>query len=118
MGKKPFVVAIIGILMILSAFTVEPGDPKCGSGSMSPSEVCEDLVTGEVKTYDEMKAGQVGPKVPMIGLGVILIGYGVYVAVKRSRNPNWQAEAKAKADASREEARRKLAAAQQPKNQG
>lgn len=91
MGKKPFIIIAIGIFLIIGVFVFEPVDPKCGSGSLSPGEVCENRDTGEQQSYDDAKAEQSEDmKWPMVGLGTILIVYGGYLAVKRRRNPNWR----------------------------
>lgn len=91
MGKKPFIIIAIGIFLIVGVFVFEPADPKCGSGSLSPGEVCENRYTGEQQSYDDAKSEQTEDmKWPMTGLGAILIAYGGFLAVKRLRNPNWR----------------------------
>lgn len=102
MGKKPFILIALGLLIIVSVFTVGGDtDPSCGRGTtMSPGEVCVDKTTGEKQTYEDAKAQQ-GKQMRTFGpaLGGAVILYGVFVAIKRKRNPGWREEAAAKKQA-------------------
>jgi hypothetical protein len=91
MGKKPFVLIAIGVLMIIAGLSPGASEPTCGRGTtMSPGEVCVDTVTGEEETYEEMKERGGGPAMLAIPIGVVIILCGGFVMVKRLRNPGWR----------------------------